>query len=49
MEWNGGEAFLFQYFAELLDAGYKNNVKQYITSNGLLIDDKYAKKLWNII
>ena len=45
VEWNGGEVFLFKYLDELLDAGYKNNVKQYITSNGLLISDKYAKKI----
>lgn len=45
VEWNGGEAFLFEYFNELLDAAYKNNVKQYITSNGLLINDIYAEKI----
>ena len=45
VEWNGGEAFLFKYFNELLDAAYKNNVKQYVTSNGLLINDVYAEKI----
>lgn len=45
VEWNGGEAFLFKYFDYLLDEGYKNNVKQYVTSNGLLINDKYAEKI----
>lgn len=45
IEWNGGEAFIFKYFNELLDAAYKNNVKQYVTSNGLLIDDTYAEKI----
>lgn len=45
VEWNGGEAFLFEYFNELLDAAYKNNVKQYVTSNGLLINDIYAEKI----
>lgn len=45
IEWNGGEAFLFKYFNELLDAAYKNNVKQYVTSNGLLINDTYAEKI----
>ena len=45
VEWNGGEAFLFNYFNELLDAAYKNNVKQYVTSNGLLINETYAEKI----
>ena len=45
VEWNGGEAFLFKYFNDLLDAAYENKVKQYVTSNGLLIDDTYAEKI----
>ena len=45
IEWNGGEVFLFKYFDELLDSAYKNKVKQYITSNGLLINDVYAEKI----
>ena len=45
IEWNGGEVFLFKYFDELLDSAYKNKVKQYITSNGLLINNVYAEKI----
>lgn len=44
VEWNGGEVFLSEYFEDLLDTANINNVKQYITTNCLLINDSYAQK-----
>ncbi|MBU1124640.1 MAG: radical SAM protein, partial [Candidatus Omnitrophica bacterium] len=44
--WQGGEVFLSPYFAELLDriAEYPH-IRQDINTNGLLIDETWAKRL----
>lgn len=44
--WQGGEVFLLDYFAKLFEkAASYPNLKQSIITNGLLIDEKWAKKL----
>jgi len=44
--WQGGEVFLLNYFADLVnDASKFPNLRQVITTNGLLIDRKWAEKL----
>jgi MoaA/NifB/PqqE/SkfB family radical SAM enzyme len=45
IEWNGGEVFLYKNFNLLLEKAHQNNIGQYITSNGLLINDSYAKQI----
>ena len=45
IEWNGGEVFLYKNFDDLLEKAYMNKVKQYITSNGILINDKFARQV----
>lgn len=43
--WQGGEAFLYDGFEELLDEAGKHRLKQVIITNGLLINEKIAEKL----
>jgi MoaA/NifB/PqqE/SkfB family radical SAM enzyme len=44
--WQGGETFLVDYFEELFDEASKyRHLKQQIITNGLLIDEKWARKL----
>lgn len=44
--WQGGEVFLLNYFGQLLErAGEFPNLRQVITTNGLLIDERWAEKL----
>ena len=44
--WQGGEPFFSPYFKELFDKGSANPyLRQTIITNGLLIDDEWAKKL----
>lgn len=45
IEWNGGEVFLYKNFDSLLEKAYINKVKQYITSNGILINDNFARQI----
>jgi MoaA/NifB/PqqE/SkfB family radical SAM enzyme len=44
--WQGGEAFLVDYFDELIEEAAKfPHLRQVITTNGLLIDERRAEKL----
>lgn len=43
--WLGGEVFLYPYFDMLFSEACKYPVKQHISTNGLLIDEKTAVKL----
>lgn len=44
--WQGGEVFLSDYFELLFDkASYYPNLRQVIVTNGILINEKWAKKL----
>jgi len=44
--WQGGEVFLSDYFEELFErATAYSNLKQLIVTSGVLIDEKWAKKL----
>ncbi len=44
--WQGGEVFLSPYFGEILEEiALYPNLRQDINTNGLLIDEKWAKKL----
>lgn len=44
--WQGGEVFLLDYFGVLVEEARKfPNLKQVITTNGLLIDEKWAENL----
>ncbi|MHB9154099.1 MAG: tetratricopeptide repeat protein [Endomicrobiales bacterium] len=46
LRWQGGEVFLAERFEELFDEAVKNpHVRQNINTNGLLIDERWAKKL----
>lgn len=47
IEWQGGEPFLYKDFSCLLSLANKNKVKQNITSNGILLNDDYIKKIVN--
>jgi MoaA/NifB/PqqE/SkfB family radical SAM enzyme len=46
VEWQGGEVFLLDYFKDLFEktAGFRN-IRQCITTNGLFIDEEWAKML----
>lgn len=44
--WQGGEVFLSEYFEELFDkAASYPHLKQNINTNGILVDERWAKKL----
>ena len=43
--WLGGEVFLYKDFINLLDIASKYNIKQSITTNGLLLTEQIIKKL----
>lgn len=44
--WQGGEVFLLDYFADLVSkASYFKNLRQVVTTNGLLINENWAEKL----
>jgi MoaA/NifB/PqqE/SkfB family radical SAM enzyme len=43
--WQGGEAFLYDGFEELLDEAARYPIRQVIATNGLLITDRIAEKL----
>lgn len=43
--WQGGEAFLYGGFEELLDEASKYPIRQVIATNGMLITDAMAEKL----
>lgn len=44
--WQGGEVFLSRYFESLFEkASSYSNLRQLIVTSGILIDDKWAKKL----
>ncbi|MCX5778938.1 MAG: tetratricopeptide repeat protein [Elusimicrobia bacterium] len=45
ISWLGGEVFLYDGFEELFVAAGKYGIKQKVTTNGLLIDDRIARKL----
>jgi MoaA/NifB/PqqE/SkfB family radical SAM enzyme/Tfp pilus assembly protein PilF len=43
--WQGGEAFLYEDFEELLDTAARFPIRQALATNGLLIDQRIAEKL----
>ncbi len=43
--WQGGEAFLYDDFEELLDETAKFPIRQVLATNGLLINERMAEKL----
>ncbi|MHB9155117.1 MAG: radical SAM protein [Endomicrobiales bacterium] len=43
--WQGGEAFLYEGFEELLDEASKYPIRQVLATNGMLITDAMAEKL----
>lgn len=44
LDWQGGEVFLLDYFKEIfLEAAKYPNIKQHITTNGLLVDSEWAR------
>jgi MoaA/NifB/PqqE/SkfB family radical SAM enzyme/Flp pilus assembly protein TadD len=43
--WQGGEAFMYEDFEELLDEASKFSIRQVLATNGLLINERIAKKL----
>ena len=45
--WQGGEAFLYPRFKELLSEAHKYNITQTIYTNALLLDDEWMKELIN--
>ena len=46
IHWLGGEPFFHKRFAELFDKAALNpNLRQILVTNGLLVDEKWAKKL----
>jgi MoaA/NifB/PqqE/SkfB family radical SAM enzyme/Tfp pilus assembly protein PilF len=43
--WQGGEAFLYDGFEELLDEAAKYPIRQVLATNGMLINERIAEKL----
>jgi MoaA/NifB/PqqE/SkfB family radical SAM enzyme/Tfp pilus assembly protein PilF len=44
--WLGGEVFLYKHFEEMFDTAAKYpNMKQQVITNGILLDDKWMKKI----
>ena len=43
--WHGGEPLLYPHIYDLIEEASRNNVRQTISTNGLLLDEKNIKKL----